>query len=302
MNLRDLQYLVAVADLRHFAKAAESCFVSQPALSMQIKKLEEELGVQLFERSSKHITVTPVGQDIVARARRILQEADDLKALARARQDPFAGEIRLGAFPTLAPYFFPHIVPAITATYPDLKLLLVEEKTETLLALLRQGELDATFLALPVPAREEGLTAIPLFNDPFMLALPLSHPLATRPNVTHDDLAGQELLLLEEGHCLGQQSLEVCDLMGLSAHSDFRATSMETLRQMVIAGSGITLIPQLALRDDDSICYIPFAAPPPARTIALVWRESSARSPCFAALAALIQDIKLPGTMACHGL
>lgn len=288
MNLRDLQYLVAVADHQHFAKAAETCFVSQPALSMQIKKLEDELGVQLFERTNKTVMVTAVGQAVTARARVILQEAADLKALARSYQDPFAGELHIGAFPTLAPYFFPHILPKITQAYPDLKLLLVEEKTELLIDKLRDGTLDMAFLALPI--KTDGLAVHPLFKDPFLLAVPYNHPLAHKKTATQADLSEQELLLLEEGHCLREQSLEVCSLMGLSAHGDFRATSMETLRHMVAAGSGITLIPQLAAQAHDHIRYIPFEEPVPSRTIALVWRKTAPRAACYEALLALCQQ------------
>lgn len=289
MNLRDLQYLVAVAEHRHFGKAADQCHTSQPTLSMQLKKLEETLGVQLFERTSKKVMITPIGETITAKARHILQESRDIRELAKAAQDPFAGEFRLGAFPTLAPYFLPIAVPAIHKSLPKLKLLLVEEKTPLLLERLKAGTLDAAFLALPI--EEDGLETLPLFEDPFLLAVSPKHALAKRKHVSQRDLKGEQLLLLEDGHCLRSQALEVCSLIGSSEHQDFRATSLETLRQMVAAGVGITLMPQLAIGKDTSVRYIPFDGLAPSRTIGLVWRETSARSICIDAIKNIIATL-----------
>jgi LysR family hydrogen peroxide-inducible transcriptional activator len=255
---------------------------------MQLKKLEEYLGVQLFERTNKQVMVTPVGEEIVQRARLILREAEEIKAVAKTAQDPYAGDFRLGAFPTLAPYFLPLAVPAIRKKLPKLKLLLVEEKTTQLLDKLKTGALDAALIALPV--EEEGLDSAPLFDDPFLLAVPIGHPFAKRKHVNQNDIKGEQLLLLEDGHCLRSQALEVCSLIGASEHQDFRATSLETLRQMVAAGVGITLIPKLAMRKDDGIVYIPFAKPAPIRSIGLVWRKTAVRKPCIEMLLSAVKN------------
>ncbi|NCC21761.1 MAG: LysR family transcriptional regulator [Alphaproteobacteria bacterium] len=288
MNLRDLEYLVAVADHRHFGKAAEACHVSQPALSMQIKKLEDEFRVQLFERTNKQVFPTAVGREIIDRARRVIDEARGIADLARAHQDPLAGNLRLGAFPTLSPYLFPEIVPRIRLAMPDLKLFLIEEKTAQLLAGLKDGRIDAAFIALPV--EEDGLEARPLFEDRFALAVPAGHSLENRKCVSLSDIAGEPLLLLEEGHCLRAQALDVCGMMGASEHSDFRATSLETLRQMVAANMGVTLIPEIAAIPGGPIRYIPFRAPCPSRIIALVSRKSTTRGECLAKLSALVME------------
>jgi LysR family hydrogen peroxide-inducible transcriptional activator len=282
MNLRDLKYLVSVAKHLHFGKASEECFVSQPALSMQLQKLEAELGVQLLERTNKSVVVTEIGKEIVQRAKQIIQEADTLKEIAQTHQDPLGGVFKLGAFPTIAPYFLPSFVQQTSKKLPTLKLLLTEEKTEDLLKKLKQGDLDAAILALPV--EDDALESQLLFEDTFLLAVPKGHKLAEKKQVTHADISGKELLLLEEGHCLRSQALEVCSLMGAGESGSFRATSLETLRQMVISGVGITLIPTIAKRDDDNIVYIPFKQPQPMRQIALVWRKSSARKEVINAL------------------
>jgi LysR family hydrogen peroxide-inducible transcriptional activator len=279
MNLRDLKYLVAVAEYRHFGRAAEACFVSQPALSMQISKLESSLGVQLFERTNKQVFLTPVGREIAARARRVLQEAEEIRTIAKTHSDPCSGELKLGAFPTLAPYLFPLVVPQISKAMPKLKLFLVEDKTEILLQKLRSGQIDAALLALPIES--DGLESVELFTDPFYLAVPPRHQFAEKKTISMDEIAGERLLLLEEGHCLRAQALEVCSMMGASEQQDFRATSLETLRQMVASGLGLTLMPEIALRDNDTIKAVPFKTPAPTRTIGLFWRSSSARIECL---------------------
>lgn len=280
MNLRALQYFVKLADLRHFSRAADACFVSQPTLSTQIKKLEEELGVQLVERSPKLIMLTPVGEEIANRARLVLRDIEQIRTVARRSSNPAEGVLRLGLFPTLAPYYLPHVVPGIRGTYPSLRLQLVEEKTEDILRMLQQGRLDAALLALPVA--REGMEVVILFEEPFVLALPADHALVARTEVTLADLEGAELLLLEEGHCLRDHALEVCALADAHERVDFHATSMETLRQMVAADVGITLMPLLAVKPPiattDNVVIRPFAPPAPTRTIAMVWRSSSALS------------------------
>jgi LysR family hydrogen peroxide-inducible transcriptional activator len=280
MNLRALQYFVKLADLRHFSKAAEACFVSQPTLSTQIMKLEEELGVQLVERSPKNIMLTAVGEEIAQRARLVLRDIEQIRAVARRSGNPADGVLRLGLFPTLAPYLLPHVVPTLREKYPNLRLQLAEEKTDTILRMLRHGDLDAALLALPI--NDEGLEVETLFEEPFVLAIPGQHPLADRKHFTIDDLEGEELLLLEEGHCLREHALEVCALANAHERVDFHATSMETLRQMVAANVGITLMPLLAVKPPiaatGNIIIRRFDNPAPSRTIALVWRSSSAIS------------------------
>jgi LysR family hydrogen peroxide-inducible transcriptional activator len=278
MNLRDLRYLVALADHKHFGRAASASFVSQPTLSTQIRKLEEELGVSLVERAPRRVMLTPIGREIADRARRVIAEVTQMGELARRSQDPEAGTVRLGLFPTLAPYLLPHVLPGIRERFPRLELLLVEEKTDALLARLHEGRLDAAILALPL--HDDQLHVEPLFTEPFLLAVPRAHDFARRsqPLALHD-LGHERLLLLEEGHCLRDQALDVCRLAG-AEERDFRATSLETLRQMVAAGIGMTLLPMLAVQPpvppSADIHLLSFAGKPPSREIAMTWRRSSA--------------------------
>lgn len=287
MNLRDLRYLVALAEHKHFGRAADASFVSQPTLSTQIRKLEDELDVALVERTPRKILLTEVGREIAARARHVLDEVEQIKAIARRTKDPESGTLRLGIFPTLGPYLLPHIVPGLRERFPRLELLLTEEKTETLLARLREGRLDAALLALPL--HDDQLHAEVLFDEPFLLAVPTQHRLARRKALAVEDLESESLLLLEDGHCLRDQALDVCQLAGASERDGFRATSLETLRQMVAANVGITLLPQLAVRppvvQSEAIHILPFRGQPPSRRIALVWRKSAAMKGFLATLA-----------------
>lgn len=280
MNLRDLQYLVVVADHLHFGKAARACNVSQPTLSMQLKKLEEQLGVQFFERTNKSVMLTPIGRQIVGQARRILEEAEQIKVLAKAAGNPLAGDLRMGVFPTLAPYLLPSLVPKIRTRFPDLNLLLVEEKTDVLVSFLKEGQIDCALLAMPVI--DDVLECAELFIEPFTLAVSVTHPLAKRKSISVDDLKDVSMLLLDEGHCLRDQALQVCQSIGLGEAKNFRATSLETLRHMVASGNTVTLMPKLAARSDDTtVCYIPFKAPVPSRTIGLYWRKTSTRKALY---------------------
>ncbi len=293
MNLRALQYLVTLAELKHFSRAAEACFVSQPTLSTQIQKLEQELGVQLLERSPRQLLLTPIGADIVARARNIIAEVEALKQQARMSLDPGTASLRLGIFPTLAPYLLPHVVPVIRRHYPQLSLQLFEEKTADILNLLNTGKLDAGLLALPV--EDPRLDHVELFSEAFVLVTPSGHELAGHDSVSSADLQGHSLLLLEEGHCLRDQALEVCKLGGVTERLDFHATSMETLRQMVAAGTCITLMPNMAVMPpvppNPDIKVIPFADPAPQRTIGLFWRKSSALADFLRELAPLFAQL-----------
>ncbi|OYO18712.1 DNA-binding transcriptional regulator OxyR [Enemella dayhoffiae] len=278
MNLRDLEYLVALAEHRHFGRAAAACFASQPTLSTQLRKLESELGVELIERGARQVFFTAAGEEVVRRARRILAEADDIRGIARQLKDPHAGTIRLGIFPTLAPYLLPHVVGPLAEHFPELEVLLVEEKSEVLLEQLRAGTLDAAVLALPV--EEEGLHAEPLFREDFVLAAPAAHRLAESPKPLRSrDLAGEDLLLLTDGHCLRDQALAVCRVAGAGERSGFRATSLETLRHMVASGVGVTLLPRLAasppVSPNPAIVLREFSDPAPHRDVALLWRPAS---------------------------
>ncbi len=279
MNLRDLKYLVALADHRHFGRAAASCFVSQPTLSTQIRKLEDELGLPLVERAPRKVMLTPAGVEAAARARVIVAEIEQMKEAARRSRDPEAGTVRLGIFPTLGPYLLPHVIPNIRGRFPQLELLLVEEKSDELLNRLRDGRLDAALLAMPLD--DDQLHAEFLFEEPFLLAVSGKHPLARRHHLDVQELSSQKLLLLEDGHCLRDQALAVCRLFGANEKSEFRATSLETLRQMVAADVGITLLPTLSVKPpvprSENIHLLDFEGDDrPSRRIAMVWRRSSA--------------------------
>jgi LysR family hydrogen peroxide-inducible transcriptional activator len=293
MNLRDLKYLIALADHRHFGRAAAACFVSQPTLSTQIRKREEELGVALVERAPRKVMMTPSGRDAVERARRIVAEVEQMKESARRTPDPEAGAVRLGIFPTLGPYLLPHVIPRIRERFPNLELLLVEEKSDVLLARLREGRLDAGLLALPVA--DDQLHTQFLFEEPFLLAVPESHPLARRDSLSLGELSEQKLLLLEDGHCLREQALEVCRLSGANEKSEFRATSLETLRQMVAANVGMTLLPTLATKPpvaaSQSIHLLGFSDSHPSRQIAMLWRKSSAMTAFLLELSKVFSEL-----------
>ncbi len=294
MNLRALEYFVAVADQRHFGRAAAACHVSQPTLSMQIKKLENQLGVQLLERNPQGVTLTATGALVLDRARTVLRDVDDIAALAQEEADPQRATLRIGLFPTLAPYLLPHVVPTIRQRFPDLELLLTEAKTDAIVDLLRRGDLDSGVLALPIDADE--LEATVLFEEEFVLVVPTGHRLATTTGpVATGVLADESVLLLDDGHCLRDQALAVCRIAGAHEYSDFRSTSLETLRQMVAAGVGITLLPRLAVSPpiprSDTVETIEFADPVPARAIAMVWRKSSAYRSFLPRLAELFAQL-----------
>jgi LysR family transcriptional regulator, hydrogen peroxide-inducible genes activator len=286
MNLRDLRYLVALADARHFGHAATKSHVSQPTLSAQIKKLEDYLGAPLVERRPRNVALTAIGERVVARARRVLQDCDDIVELARAARDPLAGTLRVALIPTLAPYLLPSLTPALRKRLPKLQLLLYEYQTGALLERLRAGEIDVGILALGVDT--EGLETRALGEEAFTLAVPPAHRLAKQATVQADDLSGETLLLLEDGHCLRDQALEVCSRIDVRESEDFRATSLETLRQMVAAGLGVTLLPELATRGPfaaaKSVVVRPFGKPAPYRTLGAAWRRSTTRSAAIAAI------------------
>ena len=305
MNLRDLSYIIAVAETHHFGQAAQRCFVSQPTLSGQIKKLEEELGVVIFERTNRSVEITPVGETILAHARQIMEQADIIEQLARASQDPLAGPLRIGAIPTLSPYLMPLILLPLKKQHPQMKLVLSEELTDTLLERLRNHEIDAALLATEV--EEPDLTSIALFDEPFWIAYPRKHPFYTRDKITRKDLESVNLLLLAEGHCLADQAMEVCHLKQRSAQgelADLRAASLETLLQLVGAGFGCTLVPALAMRGSwttgSGVVAQPLALPDAHRRIALVYRRSFPRLVALETFASIIRD-NLPNTVTLIG-
>ena len=293
MNLRDLRYLVALADHKHFGHAAEASFVSQPTLSTQLKKFEDELGMALVERNPRNVLLTEVGEAVVKKARLILREADEIKAIARRAKDPESGTVRIGIFPTLAPYLLPHIVPNIVKRFPKLELILVEDKTKVILKKLHDGELDAGLLALPI--HDETLHAQFLFEEAFVLAVPRNHRLAKARRVKLADLALESLLLLDDGHCLRDQALEVCAMTGAAEKPGFRATSLETLRHMVSANVGVTLMPALSVHapapNSPGVSLVPFSDPAPHRRIAMIWRRTSALTGLFHDLVPIFKGI-----------
>jgi LysR family transcriptional regulator, hydrogen peroxide-inducible genes activator len=296
MNLKDLKYLVALADTGHFGRAAERTFVSQPTLSAQLKKLEEYLGVKLVERHPKNVQLTEVGRQIVARARRMLSEGEEIVALARNNTDPLAGKLKVALIPTIGPYLLPRVMQKIRKAVPDLKLMLYEYQTEELMRRLKEGEFDLGIVALPV--EQDGIETRELYKEAFTVALPNAHPLAERSTIRVPDLKGQTLLLLEDGHCLRDQALEVCSRVDVREAEDFRATSLETLRHMVVAGLGITLMPELAVESpfgsQRGLAIRQFGKPAPTRTVGAVWRKSSTRVAAIEAVCEVIEGL-MPG-------
>lgn len=290
MTLQELRYIVALADTGHFGKAAEASHISQSTLSTQVKKLEDFLGVMLFDRSLKHIALTPVGREIVSSARLILDEANRIRELARQTGDPMERTVNLGVIPTLGPYYLPHVLTLLHGKYPKLRLLLREEMTPHVLSHLADGKLDAALLALPI--NDASLEVVPLFREPFLAAVPANHKLAQSSQIKISELAQAGLLLLEEGHCLRENALEACHLDGLQ-NEEISATSLETLRQMVGMGLGVTLIPALAsggtTADTSQVALRPLVSPGASRTIGLVWRK---RSPLASTMEQLVISLK----------
>ena len=287
---RQLQYVVAVAETLGFHKAAERCHVSQPTLSAQVKHLEVVLGVQLFERDRRRVLLTAAGAVVVAHARRVLLEIDDMIAAAKELTEPRSGTFRIGVIPTIAPYLLPDVVPAVRTRFPRLQLVFREEKTDAVVADLREGRLDAGLLALEADIGEWASARIT--DDPFVVALPNGHPLARKRRVAPSDLEDEKVLLLDEGHCFRAQVLSVCDRAG-TKETELRATSLSTLAQMVSSGSGITILPQIAVGVENRRGQLevrPFTSPAPHRTIALIWRPRSPFTATFRELAEVFRS------------
>ena len=285
MNLRDLQYLIAAADTEHFGKAAERCHVSQPTLSGQIRKLEETLGVALFERSHRSVALTETGREVTAHARRVLDEVRQMEALAESRQDPLSGDLRVGIIPTLCAYLLPHLLPRLEARCPALRPIVFEETTARLLRRLREHEIDAALVA--TRHDEDDLVCEDLFDEPLWVALASDHSLAAHERIDRATLDGVELLTLAEGHCLADRVRELCSVPSAPRFADLRATSLETLLQLVAAGDAATLVPELAVAHvsrRDTLAFRPFALEEGYRRIRLLHRRTSSRREALVAL------------------
>jgi LysR family transcriptional regulator, hydrogen peroxide-inducible genes activator len=314
MTLTELKYIVAVAREKHFGKAAEACYVSQPTLSVAIKKLEDELEVRLFERSANEVTVTPLGEEIVRQAQSVLEQAANIKVIAKRGKDPLDGALRLGVIYTIAPYLLPDLVRHSIDRTPQMPLMLQENFTVKLLEMLRTGEIDCAIMAEPFP--DTGLAIAPLYDEPFVAAVPSQHPLAATGTVTAEALKKETMLLLGTGHCFRDHVLEVCpefarfssDAEGI--RKSFEGSSLETIKYMVAAGMGVTLVPRLGVprgalsakparkkKDDEEVHvkYLPFDGDPPTRRVVLAWRRSFTRYEAIAALRNAVYACELPG-------
>jgi LysR family hydrogen peroxide-inducible transcriptional activator len=316
MTLTELKYIVAVAREKHFGKAADACYVSQPTLSVAVKKLEQELDVKLFERSANEVTVTPLGEEIVRQAQSVLEQAANIKDIAKRGKDPLAGPLRLGVIYTIAPYLLPSLVRQVIDRTPQMPLMLQENFTVKLMEMLRTGEVDCAILAEPFP--DTGLAIAPLYDEPFFAAVPMHHPLAQLASVTTEQLKSETMLLLGNGHCFRDHVLEVCpefarfssDTEGI--RKSFEGSSLETIKHMVAAGMGITLVPRLSVprealdskkrrAEDSYVRYLPVQdgpnIPPPTRRVVLAWRRSFTRYEAIAALRNAIYACELPGVI-----
>jgi LysR family hydrogen peroxide-inducible transcriptional activator len=301
MTLTELRYIVAVARERHFGRAAEACFVSQPTLSVAVKKLEEELDVKLFERGSAEISVTPLGDEIIRQAQAVLEQANAIKEIAKRGKDPLAGALRLGVIYTIGPYLLPDLVRTAIANIPQMPLMLQENFTVKLLEMLRAGELDCAILAEPF--MDTNLAIAPLYDEPFMVAVPASHPLAQRERISAEELKRETMLLLGAGHCFRDHVLEVCpEYARFSSNAEgirksFEGSSLETIKHMVAAGMGVTVVPSLSVPREPHphLRYIPFEDPVPTRRVVLAWRRSFTRYEAIAALRNAIYDCPLEG-------
>jgi len=303
MTLTELKYIVAVARARHFGHAAEACFVAQPTLSVAIKKLEDELGVTLFERGGAEISVTPLGAQIVAQAERVLEQTAAIKELAKQNKDPLSGPLRLGVIYTIGPYLLPPLVKHMIDQTPQMPLILQENFTVKLLEMLRQGELDAAIMALPLP--DHGMAMQALYDEPFVVAMPKHHAWAERERIPADDLKSETMLLLGNGHCFRDQVLEVCPEMarfatpGNGMQRTFEGSSLETIRHMVASGIGLTVLPRASVPDMEArggmLQFREFEAPQPSRRVVIVWRKSFTRKAAIDAVIDAVNQCELPG-------
>lgn len=322
MTLTELKYIVAVARERHFGRAAEACFVSQPTLSVAIKKLEDELEVQIFERGNTEVTITPLGEQIVEQAQRVLEESATIREIAKQGKDPRVGPLRLGIIHTIGPYLLPRLVPAMLAHAPQMPLLLQEGMTTKLLEALKLGEIDVALIAEPMSL--PGFVSWPVYSEPFVVAVPRAHPWASRKTVAVAELKEQTMLLLGSGHCFRDQVLQVCPELSRYSQASagiqktFEGSSLETIRHMVASGIGITVLPWTAMpagirpgvageNADGMLAYVPFADEPPLRQVLLIWRKSFGRIEAIELLHDCLLKLQQPGVKALsvrkpHGL
>ena len=301
MTLTELRYIVAVARERHFGRAAEACFVSQPTLSVAIKKLEEELDLKIFERGGSEVSVTPLGEEIVRQAQSVLDQAGAIKEIAKRGKDPLAGALRLGIIYTIGPYLLPELVKHTIEKYPQMPLMLQENFTVKLLEMLRTGELDCAIMAEPFP--DTGLATAQLYDEPFVVALPAAHPLADRATISAEELKRETMLLLGTGHCFRDHVLEVCpEFARFSSDAEgirrsFEGSSLETIKHMVASGMGVTVVPRLSVPREKTphLRFVPFSDPIPTRRVVLAWRRSFTRYEAIAALRNAIYACQLDG-------
>ncbi len=295
MTLTELRYVVALAQERHFGRAAQKCFVTQPTLSLALAKLEDELGLRLFERNKNEVLVTPLGNEIVEQARRVLDEVGKIQSIAKGSRDQLAGALRLGVIPTIGPYLLPELVPALLRRAPRMPLALEENFTGNLVPMLRDGEIDVAIIALPFTV--PGVKTRALYEEPFSVVVPEGHEWARKKRVRTEELAGQELLVLNAGHCFRDQVLEACPGQANTANPEGRSgSSLETIRNMVASGLGVSVLPATALEPrytNRLVKEIPFADPVPSRKVALAWRASFSRPDAVEAVAAAALDVKL---------
>ena len=300
MTLTEMRYIVALARERHFGRAADACHVSQPTLSVALKKVEGQLGAALFERSVNDVRITPLGERIVAQARRVLEEALRLDEIAEATGDPLTGQLRVGIIYTIAPYLLPQLIPALSRQAPKMPLFLKEDFTGNLIPALKAGELDVIVIALPFA--EAGLVAQPVYEGPFRVVVPADHPWAARREVASDELDGQNLLLLGQGNCFRDQVLESCPRLTAPDALDhsLEGSSLETIRYMVASGAGVAVMPSTAadplIGKEPMVKVLPFAGIQPRRTVGLVWRVTFPRPQAIDAVRAALLSCSLPGT------
>ena len=303
MTLTELRYIVAVARERHFGRAATACFVSQPTLSVSIKKLEEELEVKIFERGASEVSITPLGEEIVRQAQMVIEQAAAIKEIAKRGKDPISGPLRLGVIYTIGPYLLPDLVRQVIAHIPQMPLVLQENFTVKLLEMLRAGELDCAIMAEPFPLG--GIAVAPLYDEPFMAVVPATHALARRKLISTEELRQETMLLLGAGHCFRDHVLEACpEYARFSSGTEdirknFEGTSLETIKYMVASGMGVTVVPRLSMpKVADTnlhLHYIPFSKPAPTRRVVLVWRRTFTRHEAIVALRNQIYACELPG-------
>lgn len=295
MTLTELKYVVALAQERHFGRAAQKCFVTQPTLSLALAKLEDELGVKLFERNKNEVIVTPMGESIVEQARRVLDEAGKIASLAKGSQDQLAGALRLGVIPTIGPYLLPELVPLLRRKAPGMPLMIEENFTGNLVPMLRDGEIDAAIIALPFTV--PGVVTRAVYEEPFSVVVPEGHAWAKKKRVRPDELSGENLLVLNAGHCFREQVLEACPGQANTAHPEGRSgSSLETIRNMVASGLGVSVLPAMALQPrygNRLVKEVPFAEPAPSRKVAVAWRASFPRPKAIEALTQSMREVKL---------